>query len=188
MSLGAVCHHCCDVHCLRGEWTRSSRERPDSSSCTRCNKSIGPHIFDKKKQASLIANVKQYFALWQLFYVTSTVPAKMSISFSLMRISVKKLHKQILWALMGASIIITIVAWVAVFTTCRPFAYTWDKTIKGGKCQPLNQIILLSYIVSVANVITDWTCAVLPVFILRGLQMARNVKISIYLILVMGTL
>jgi len=67
-------------------------------------------------------------------------------------------------------------------------AYTWDKSIKGGACKTLSQIIILSYVVSVVNIITDWVCAIMPAVILWDIQLRRGLKISVGILLGMGAL
>lgn len=132
--------------------------------------------------------IAQYFALWQIFYVTSTVPIKASICISLIRIAVRPIYKRILWVLIGASIVSTIVALVVVFTMCRPMACTWDRTIEGCQCGTLENVITLSYVVSAVNIVTDWTCAIMPIFVLWDIQLKPRVKLVACGVLGMGVL
>jgi len=129
-----------------------------------------------------------YFTLWQLFYVSSTVPVKASICISLLRITMKPLFRVILLALIVLSCISTLIACIVVWATCRPMAFTWDKTIDGGKCSSLEMTIALSYVVSGVNIVTDWTCAIMPALILWDVQMRRKLKISVCVILGMGAI
>ncbi|OCK72870.1 hypothetical protein K432DRAFT_340970 [Lepidopterella palustris CBS 459.81] len=129
-----------------------------------------------------------WFSLWQIFYVTSTVPVKTSICVTLIRLTPELLYKRILWALIAGSIISTIMACIVVFTTCRPMAFTWDKTIPGGKCNSIETIIAMSYLVSGINIITDWTCAIMPVIIVWSIQLKLKLKVSVSVILGMGVL
>ncbi|KAF2811244.1 uncharacterized protein BDZ99DRAFT_385536 [Mytilinidion resinicola] len=127
-----------------------------------------------------------YFSFWQIFFITSTVPIKASICISLLRITTNKVNRIILWTLIVLSSIAALISNVVVWSTCRPMAFTWDKTIKGGKCSSIDIILALSYLVSGSNIITDWTCAILPAFILYDIQMRTKLKISICLVLGMG--
>ncbi|KAF4303603.1 hypothetical protein GTA08_BOTSDO09534 [Botryosphaeria dothidea] len=147
---------------------------------------VGMHMQDVNP-----ANMKSalfYFALWQIFYVTSTVPIKASICISLIRIAVRPIYKRILWVLIGASIVSTIVALVVVFTMCRPMACTWDRTIEGCQCGTLENVITLSYVVSAVNIVTDWTCAIMPIFVLWDIQLKPRVKLVACGVLGMGVL
>ncbi|KAJ0297333.1 hypothetical protein COL516b_010750 [Colletotrichum fioriniae] len=44
----------------------------------------------------------------------------------------------------------------------------------------------VSYIVSAIQMLTDWTCAIVPFFIVAGLQMSRRKKVSVIAILGLG--
>lgn len=46
----------------------------------------------------------------------------------------------------------------------------------------------VSYIVSAIQMATDWACAIIPFFIVAGLQMSRRHKVSVLLILGLGVL
>jgi len=67
-------------------------------------------------------------------------------------------------------------------------AFTWDKTIVGGKCTSIDPVIDLAYLTSAVNIITDWTCAILPAFIIWDIQMSMKMKLSVCLMLGMGVL
>ncbi|KAH7051360.1 hypothetical protein B0J12DRAFT_753062 [Macrophomina phaseolina] len=147
---------------------------------------VGMHMQDVNP-----ANMKNalfYFAMWQIFYVTSTVPIKASICISLIRIAVRPIYKRILWILIGASIVSTIIALMVVFTMCRPMACAWDRTIPGCKCGTLENVITLSYVVSAVNIATDWTCAIMPIFVLWDIQLKPRVKVVACGVLGMGVL
>lgn len=130
----------------------------------------------------------QYFTLWQIFYVSSTVPVKASICVALIRIALRPIYKRILWALLVVSVISTIVALMVVFTTCKPMACMWDRTIPDCKCGSLENVITLSYVVSAVNIATDWTVAIMPIFVLWDIQLKPRVKVVTCGILGMGVL
>lgn len=48
--------------------------------------------------------------------------------------------------------------------------------------------MIISYLGTSIQVITDWTCAITPFFIVRDLQMARRVKISVICVLGLGVI
>lgn len=68
---------------------------------------------------------------------------------------------------------------------CRPFAYTWDKTIEGGKCgDPM-----ISWVVTgVLNMVSDLIILTLPMPYLFRLEMPlvkRLILIAVFGILVL---
>lgn len=46
--------------------------------------------------------------------------------------------------------------------------------------------MIISYLGTSIQVVTDWTCAITPFFIVRDLQMQRRVKISVICVLGLG--
>jgi hypothetical protein len=46
----------------------------------------------------------------------------------------------------------------------------------------------LTYVVSVANILTDWSVALIPIFILWNLQMAKKLKKMAALVMGVGVL
>lgn len=116
------------------------------------------------------------------------MPIKASICVSLLRITPKITYKRIIYVVIGLSVVTSVVADFTIFLTCRPFAYTWDKTLPDGKCYGLRAVMALSYAFSWANLITDFSCTILPAFILWHVQMSRKVKLSVLAILGMGIL
>ncbi len=47
-------------------------------------------------------------------------------------------------------------------------------------------VVNIGYAWTAVGIITDWTCAILPFFIVRKLQMSRNTKTSVMVILGLG--
>lgn len=81
-------------------------------------------------------------------------------------------------------IIITILALIFVALNCRPFAATWNPYL--GSCQTQISMTTVSIIVSAVQMCTDWACAVIPFFIVAGLQMSVRKKVSVIIILGLG--
>ncbi|OJD30262.1 fad binding domain-containing protein [Diplodia corticola] len=129
-----------------------------------------------------------YFTFWQLAYTTSAVFVKAGVCISLCRITTVPLHKKILWTLIAVSVVASTVACVIVFSGCRPFEATWDKTIPGAKCTGAANSLSTSYIISAITIVTDWSCALMPVFIVWDVQMHWKVKVSVCLVLGLGVL
>lgn len=67
--------------------------------------------------------------------------------------------------------------------TCTPVAYFWDVTIPGGHC--VNKWALY-FANGGINIATDFIILLLPVFILKDLQMPKYQKITLIAILAIG--
>lgn len=55
-----------------------------------------------------------------------------------------------------------------------------------GTCQDKLSLTTVSYIVSAIQMATDWACALVPFFVVAGLQMSRRKKVSVLCILGLG--
>ncbi|KAM0314637.1 hypothetical protein ACHAO8_004471 [Botrytis cinerea] len=128
----------------------------------------------------------KYFTLFQMFTLTGTLPVKASICISLMRITPSLTYRKILYAIMAGSVATVLISDIVVIVTCRPMAFTWDKTIPGGKCSSINAILILSYCFSAMNIITDWSTAIIPAFIVWNLKLSPKIKVAISILLGMG--
>ncbi|KAI8936750.1 hypothetical protein NX059_007137 [Plenodomus lindquistii] len=121
---------------------------------------------------------------WQLSYALSIPLCKIAIAMALFRITSHKLHRTILWIVVTLSCMVCIVAILSLVLLCRPWAATWNPTL--GTCGDQNIILALSYAASVATIITDWTCAVIPYFVLKDLQVPARVRYSLIGVLGLG--
>lgn len=86
-------------------------------------------------------------------------------------------------------ITLTVAQMVAIFfesfLLCRPFAYTWDKTIPGGVCGSSTQAYLS---IAIVNLTIDLFVVFLPMPVLWKLQMPVRKKMVISAILGLGLL
>lgn len=80
----------------------------------------------------------------------------------------------------------TVVGFVAVVALCQPLAYYWDTSIQGGWCASAQIITGISYLISVMAIITDWTCALVPCYVVWNLQMKSRLKLSVCAVLALG--
>ncbi|KAH8589243.1 hypothetical protein B0O99DRAFT_655550 [Bisporella sp. PMI_857] len=123
---------------------------------------------------------------WQLFYVTSSTFIKASICATLIRVAVQRKYKYILWGLIALTTVANLVAFSAALARCKPIAAGWNPSL--GKCLDQSIIITLTYVVSAVNIFTDWSVAIIPIFILWNVQMRRKLKIITGAILAVGIL
>lgn len=73
---------------------------------------------------------------------------------------------------------------IAVLAWCKPVSATWDK--RRGSCADSSVITNVSYFISTISIITDFSCAILPAFILSSVQLRFRIKASVALILALG--
>lgn len=128
----------------------------------------------------------QYVMIWQLFYITSLCFIKNSICITMLRIAIKKAHRWSLYITITLSTAVSLVGFIGMLTVCRPITAQWQAG--SGTCAPRSTIIVLNYVISAGAIVTDWACAIIPAFILWNTQMKRNVKLSVGIVLGLGSL
>lgn len=112
--------------------------------------------------------------------------SKLSIGAFLLRIVVAKVHR---WTLYGAIFVNILTGLIFFFVTtlqCLPISYFWNKETQTGTCISIDIIIALTYLYSAFNIICDFTFALLPIAIVKGLNMHRRMKLAIVPLLSMG--
>lgn len=88
---------------------------------------------------------------------------------------------------MGLSTACGLITFVAIFNYCHPLSQAWDPK-DTGHCKDGSYVVDLAYFISATSIITDFTCAVLPVFILWKVQIEARLKVTLVFILGMGFL
>ncbi|EQB58536.1 hypothetical protein CGLO_01206 [Colletotrichum gloeosporioides Cg-14] len=141
---------------------------------------------DSKLNTAIMIEGAKSIVLWQIFYVSGSLLIKTSICVTLIRIATQRRFVYILYGLIAMSAISTFIAILAVLVRCRPIAASWNPTL--GTCLPQTIIITLTYVVSVINIINDFSVAIIPVFMLWNVQMRRKLKILTTMILGLGIL
>ncbi|KAF5020881.1 hypothetical protein F66182_7083 [Fusarium sp. NRRL 66182] len=144
---------------------------------------VGAHDADIPSPLYLILAVK-YQTIWELLYFVSSTIVKCSIGLACTRLDSRKKIIIPLHVNMLVMVVVTILALIFVFVNCQPFAATWNPAL--GTCQTTVTLQTVSYVVSAIQMVTDWTCAILPVFIVTNLQMNRRTKVSVIFILGLG--
>lgn len=111
--------------------------------------------------------------------------SKISIGYLLLRVAVKKIHA---WIIYGAMVITGITCTVFFFVVifqCSPVSFFWNKH-QDGTCVNIEVIIGLAYLYSACSVITDFTFALLPAWIIMGLQLHKRTKFALIPLMAMG--
>jgi hypothetical protein len=114
------------------------------------------------------------------------VLAKMSITFFFRRIMVERVHR---WILASAAALTLVSCTIFFFTCvfqCWPVSYFWDKYSQTGTCIPDRVIIALAILFSVINIITDFTFALLPAWLVSHLNMKVKTKVALCALMGLG--
>ncbi|KAF5986608.1 integral membrane protein PTH11 [Fusarium coicis] len=139
---------------------------------------------DKDLNAYLQVHGRKWMWIGQVIYDFSLTPLKASICVTLLRIAVTKTHRIIVWATLIFTIVTTMYNTIGTFFGCMPISANWNDR---EKCSvPL--LMSLGYVVSISAVISDWTCAILPIFMLYKSHMRKATKVSVSIILGLAAL
>lgn len=126
----------------------------------------------------------RYWFMCELFYTLSTSVLKLSIGYFLMRITIRPVHIWIIRTIMLCSGLLGIVYCCVVLFQCHPISYWWDLNPKHhGICISAHFVAYTTYVVSSLNALADWVFGILPIFIVKDLQMRRSTKIIVATIL-----
>ncbi|KAK1700610.1 hypothetical protein BDP55DRAFT_643623 [Colletotrichum godetiae] len=144
---------------------------------------VGFHDADLPSQLYLI-RASEYQTYWEVLYFISSTIIKCAIGFTCIRLDRRKRVVICMILNMSVMVVVAILALIFVFANCTPLAATWNPAL--GSCQKKISLQTVSYIVSAIQMLTDWTCAIVPFFIVAGLQMSRRKKVSVIAILGLG--
>ncbi|KAI0144917.1 hypothetical protein BJ166DRAFT_80602 [Pestalotiopsis sp. NC0098] len=127
----------------------------------------------------------KFWWLCYIWYCVSMITSKLSIGVFLLRITVQRIHHYILYLAMFCSVMTGLVFFFVTIFQCHPVTYFWWKE-QDGTCIDSGIIAALTYLYSAISVICDFTFALLPLHMIRGLQMHRKTKYALIPILGMG--
>lgn len=111
---------------------------------------------------------------------------KMSMAFFFRRVIVERMHHWILMAASALTIISCVVFFFACIFQCWPVSFWWDKYSQDGHCVPDQAVVALGFLFSVINIVTDFTFALMPAWILSHLNMRRKMKVTLYVLMGLG--
>ncbi|KAJ4206784.1 hypothetical protein NW767_003074 [Fusarium falciforme] len=127
----------------------------------------------------------KYWWWCYLWYCTSMIASKISIGYFLLRITVRKIDVWIIYSVMMITVCTGVVFFFVTLFQCQPISFFWNKDQK-GTCINVEVIIALTYLYSVFSVISDFTCAILPMFLVWKLNMGKKTKIALIPIMAMA--
>lgn len=111
---------------------------------------------------------------------------KLSIAWILLRVSVKRPHKWIIYVTSLLAIISLAVFFFVCLFQCWPVSYFWDKYTQTGKCVNGTLVVIAAYVFSAFAIITDFVFALLPAWIVLHLNMKLKTKLALIALMGMG--
>jgi hypothetical protein len=122
-------------------------------------------------------------------YCLTMIGAKVSVGLSLLRITpiTRQISRWIIHVVIYTSIVTGLMFGLLTTFECRPVEYFWTRAIgAGGKCVSMDVIVAFTYVMSALYAACDFTFAILPIFLIKDLNMSRNSKIALIPILSMA--
>lgn len=126
----------------------------------------------------------------ELFYAGTMITSKISIGFFFLRVTVHRVHAWIIYGVVTTSIVAGIAFFFVCLFQCNPISDFWNRYVDAavGSCLNVQIVIGLFYLYTACNIVADFTLAILPVFLIRGLNMDRRTKILLVPLLGMGAM
>jgi hypothetical protein len=123
-----------------------------------------------------------------MLYIWSSAVTKVSISMTLQRLAVRRLHRIILWAVIALSIGIGLMFWLVLLLDCNPVSYFWLRVdpIYSGECLSREVLLAIAYLYSSLTIFCDLTLGVMPALLVWNLQMNSKTKVALGGILSLG--
>ena len=118
-----------------------------------------------------------------LYLFSATVP-KLAILCLYLRIFNTRPYRYAAYSIAVVMMINYVVDIVLALVMCKPIAYSWDKTIPGGRC---GDILGAYRWISVPNLATDLAILILPLPVIWTLHTKRSQKIGLTLTFLTGS-
>lgn len=86
-----------------------------------------------------------------------------------------------MYAVTALTVIVGIIFFVYMMIQCSPVSYFWTRMLgnTSGKCGYVDAIIILLYLFSASSALFDLTVGLLPILLVRNLQMNQRTKIAV---------
>jgi hypothetical protein len=122
-------------------------------------------------------------------YVLSNMAIKASIAVMLLRLTIERTHRLIVWITIVLTEVYSAAFFFLFIFQCSPSSYFWTQWAGGrGSCVNPHITVNLTYVYSALTCAGDWIFAILPIFLVYKLQMERRQKALVALILAMGAM
>ncbi|KAF2994003.1 hypothetical protein E8E13_002492 [Curvularia kusanoi] len=122
----------------------------------------------------------RFWFFCEVFYTISTSIFKIAIGLFLLRITIHPIHIWIIRIIMAVAALVGVGYTALVLGQCRPLSFWWDLNPNHqGECLPASLVMYFTFAVSALNSFADWTFGLLPIFVVKDLQMKRRVKVIV---------
>src|SRR3954447_22225370 len=110
---------------------------------------------------------------------------KLSILLLYLRLSPYQPFRIAVWVVITTTVIYSFLGSFEFLFNCQPIAKNWDLTITTGKCIDVTKILMTHGSI---NIVTDLAMLVLPITLVRKLQLPMKQKVALAGLFMTGTL
>ncbi|KAE8150638.1 hypothetical protein BDV25DRAFT_139637 [Aspergillus avenaceus] len=149
---------------------------------------IGGSIYGTGKHLTQLTDhqrttAMEYWFLCDVGYCISSILCKISVGIFLLRVTVHPVHRIAIYVVTALAVIFGLMFWILLLAQCTPVSYFWMRLSTthpvSGSCINMTVVIAALYIFSAMSAIFDLTVGILPIFLVRNLQMRRDVKAAV---------
>lgn len=144
----------------------------------------GKHLAAVPKEDVVPFYKTTFYAVPTLQLVAVTLP-KMAVLDLYLHIFIDRWSRLTIRLLQVVLMVNLIVNEAVVISQCQPVAALWDPNILGGWCHDIQQHF---FWVALPNIVTDVVILILPIPLIRKVQVSRNVKTGMFLTFLVGNL
>ncbi|KAJ9133734.1 hypothetical protein NKR23_g10594 [Pleurostoma richardsiae] len=141
---------------------------------------------DSKLNPYLQIRCAEYMLYANVMYGFSVPFIKASVVFTLLRITTDKRFHWALYAMLAVASLMALIGILASLLYCHPVKAYWNPYL--GTCGDFMVVVKIGYAWTAVGIVTDWTCAILPYFVVRTLQMSKKTKRTVIAILGVGAI
>ncbi|KAF2185237.1 hypothetical protein K469DRAFT_665468 [Zopfia rhizophila CBS 207.26] len=145
---------------------------------------VGRHIWDIPF-STLYPSFMKFGVIGGTFHGFSIMLTKLSILINFVRFAPRGKLRIAMRIIMVIVVLYTLVASFDWLYICRPIEKYWDLTVTGGTCINWLKVLIFS---CVMNTTTDAVILILPVLVLRNVQLPKKQKIGVTIVLMTGGL
>ncbi|KAI1096452.1 hypothetical protein F5B19DRAFT_147474 [Rostrohypoxylon terebratum] len=126
----------------------------------------------------------------EIVYITTSLLIKFTVGIFLLRICSQTWQKTVIWSVLFVCLVYSVFFNFMAIFQCRPVQYYWLQytTKMEGTCFSDDLIRGTSYAAAVINAISDWILGLLPIALIRKLELSKRSKIMVSCTLALGSI
>ncbi|RAK84895.1 hypothetical protein BO79DRAFT_157344, partial [Aspergillus costaricaensis CBS 115574] len=149
---------------------------------------IGGSLYGTGKHLTELTNhqrttAMEYWFYCDIGYALASILCKISVSIFILRVTIDRTHRITVCLVGGIVVIAGLIFFIMVLVQCHPMSYFWNQlstAYKGpGSCMNMHIIVGGLYAFSASSALFDLTIAILPILLVRKLNMKRDVKFAV---------